>query len=107
MADPVHPYERSSSRSQVFCEALLANLSHQGPRECALAGNSAHELPSLSRVYGFWKHSLNIEREEIRAYLEMFPGLMCRPLAVVQEPGSDPQISGLRCEAGDAASATR
>jgi sucrose synthase len=41
----------------------------------------AAKLLSLARVYGFWKHISRIEREETRRYLEMFYGLMYRPLA--------------------------
>jgi len=41
----------------------------------------AQRLLALSRVYGFWKYISNIEREETRRYLEMFYGLMFRPLA--------------------------
>ncbi len=41
----------------------------------------AGRLLSLSRIYGFWKHISNMEREETRRYLEMFYGLMYRPLA--------------------------
>ena len=41
----------------------------------------ARRLLSLSRIYGFWKYITNIEREETRRYLEMFYGLMYRPLA--------------------------
>jgi sucrose synthase len=41
----------------------------------------ASKLLSLSRIYGFWKHITNIERQETRRYLEMFFGLMYRPLA--------------------------
>ena len=41
----------------------------------------AQRLLALSRVYGFWKYITNIEREETARYLEMFYGLMVRPLA--------------------------
>ncbi|MFO8027786.1 MAG: sucrose synthase [Opitutales bacterium] len=41
----------------------------------------AQRLLTLSRVYGFWKYISNIDREESRCYLEMFYGLMYRPLA--------------------------
>ncbi len=41
----------------------------------------AERLLTLSRIYGFWKYISNIEREETRRYLEMFYGLMLRPLA--------------------------
>jgi len=41
----------------------------------------ARRLLSLSRIYGFWKYITNIEREETRRYLDMFYGLMYRPLA--------------------------
>jgi sucrose synthase len=41
----------------------------------------AQRLLALSRVYGFWKYITNIEREETARYLDMFYGLMIRPLA--------------------------
>eukprot|EP00899_Mesostigma_viride_P009483 jgi/Mesvir1/18536/Mv11541-RA.1 len=41
----------------------------------------ADRLLSLSRVYSFWKFVTNIERQETKRYLEMFYGLMFRPLA--------------------------
>jgi sucrose synthase len=41
----------------------------------------AKKLLSLSRIYGFWNYITNIERQETRRYLEMFYGLMYRPLA--------------------------
>jgi sucrose synthase len=56
----------------------------------------AHSLLKLSRIYGFWKYITNIERQETRRYLEMFYGLMFRPLAygtqksVVEAGDSDP-----------------
>lgn len=41
----------------------------------------AERLMTLSRVYGFWKYATNLERAETQRYLEMFYGLMYRPLA--------------------------
>lgn len=41
----------------------------------------AERLMTLSRVYGFWKYATNLERTETQRYLEMFYGLMYRPLA--------------------------
>jgi sucrose synthase len=41
----------------------------------------AERLLALSRIYGFWKFISNIEREETSRYLQMFYGLMFRPLA--------------------------
>ncbi|MBN2430507.1 MAG: sucrose synthase [Acidobacteria bacterium] len=41
----------------------------------------AARLMSLSRIYGFWKFVSNLERRETNRYLEMFFGLMYRPLA--------------------------
>ncbi len=40
----------------------------------------AKRLLSLSRIYGFWKFVSNLERDEIRRYLEMFYGLMLKRL---------------------------
>jgi sucrose synthase len=41
----------------------------------------AERLMTLSRVYGFWKHATNLEREETRRYLQMLYGLMYRKRA--------------------------
>jgi sucrose synthase len=41
----------------------------------------AHRLLRFSKIYGFWRHISSLEREETRRYLEMFYGLMYRPLA--------------------------
>ena len=41
----------------------------------------AQRLLSPTRIYGFWKHISNIEREETRRYLQMFYGLMYKPMA--------------------------
>jgi sucrose synthase len=41
----------------------------------------AKKLLTLSRIYGFWSYITNMEREETRRYLDMFYGLMYRPLA--------------------------
>lgn len=38
----------------------------------------AERLMTLSRVYGFWKHATNLEREETQRYLQMFYGLMLK-----------------------------
>ncbi len=40
----------------------------------------ASRLMTLSRIYGFWKYVSNLERDETRRYLEMFYGLMYKPL---------------------------
>lgn len=51
----------------------------------------ASTLLELSRIYGFWRHITSLEREETWRYLEMFYGLMYRPLAEgVAEDGTDP-----------------
>jgi sucrose synthase len=41
----------------------------------------AERLLRLARIYGFWKYFSNIEREEIRRYLEMLYFLAYRPMA--------------------------
>ncbi|MEX2472133.1 MAG: sucrose synthase [Gemmatimonadota bacterium] len=41
----------------------------------------AARLLELSRIYGFWKYISSLDRDEPRRYLEMFYGLMYRPLA--------------------------
>ncbi|MEJ2539130.1 MAG: sucrose synthase [Gemmatimonadota bacterium] len=45
----------------------------------------AATLLKLSRIYGFWRYITSLEREETRRYLEMFYGLMYRPLARTAE----------------------
>jgi len=42
----------------------------------------AERLMTLSRIYGFWKYATNLERSETQRYLEMFYGLMYRPLSI-------------------------
>jgi len=51
----------------------------------------AQRMLALSRIYGFWKYVSAIEREETAKYLDMFYGLMVRPLA--QAVGSG-KVSG-------------
>ncbi len=41
----------------------------------------AERLMTLSRVYGFWHYVTDLERDELRRYLEMFYSLQFRPLA--------------------------
>ncbi len=41
----------------------------------------AERLMTFARVYGFWKHATNLERDETRRYLQMFYGLQFRQLA--------------------------
>jgi len=41
----------------------------------------AERLMTFARVYGFWKHATNLERDETRRYLQMFYGLQFRRLA--------------------------
>ncbi|UCC57107.1 MAG: sucrose synthase [Gammaproteobacteria bacterium] len=41
----------------------------------------AERLMTLSRVYGFWHYVTDLERDELRRYLEMFYSLQYRPLA--------------------------
>jgi sucrose synthase len=41
----------------------------------------AERLMTLARIYGFWKYVTNLERAELRRYLEMFYGLAFRPRA--------------------------
>jgi sucrose synthase len=40
----------------------------------------AERLMTLSRVYGFWHYVTDLERDELRRYLEMFYSLQYRPL---------------------------
>ena len=41
----------------------------------------AYTLLKLSRIYGFWRYISSLERDETRRYLEMFYGLLLRPLS--------------------------
>ena len=41
----------------------------------------ASTLLKLSRIYGFWRYISSLERDETRRYLEMFYGLLFRPLS--------------------------
>ena len=41
----------------------------------------ASTLMKLSRIYGFWRYVSSLERDETRRYLEMFYGLLLRPLS--------------------------
>jgi len=41
----------------------------------------ASKLLKLSRIYGFWRYISSLERDETRRYLEMFYGLLLRPLS--------------------------
>lgn len=41
----------------------------------------AERMMTLSRIYGFWKYVTNLERDEVRRYLEMLYTLQFRPLA--------------------------
>ena len=53
----------------------------------------AERMMTLSRIYGFWKYVTNLERDEVRRYLEMFYALQFRPLAnklqLSGQPGAD------------------
>jgi sucrose synthase len=46
----------------------------------------AHRLMTLACVYGFWRYVTDLERAEIRRYMEMFYGLQYRPRAAAFEP---------------------
>ena len=41
----------------------------------------AERLMTLSRIYGFWKYMTNLEKAEVRRYLELLYGLQYRPRA--------------------------
>jgi len=45
----------------------------------------ARRLMTLARIYGFWKYVTNLDREEIRHYLQMFYSLMFRRRAGLLE----------------------
>lgn len=61
----------------------------------------ASTLLKLSRIYGFWRYITRLEREETRRYLEMFFGLMYRPLA--RDVGSTDGPGGVSANGGSAA----
>ncbi|SCZ49633.1 sucrose synthase [Thiohalomonas denitrificans] len=53
----------------------------------------ASRLLSLSCIYGFWKYVTNLERDEMRRYLEMFYGLAYRKrVETVRNPAVDNQL---------------
>ncbi|HET9948551.1 MAG TPA: sucrose synthase, partial [Longimicrobiales bacterium] len=54
----------------------------------------ASTLLELSRVYGFWRYISHIDRQETRRYLDMFYGLMYRPLAAAVAPTARPDRVG-------------
>jgi sucrose synthase len=54
----------------------------------------AERLLSLSRIYGFWKYVTNIDRDQTRCYLDMFYGLMYRPLSQAVLPTNRSPLEG-------------
>ncbi len=87
--DPNHGREATAKMLEFFrsCREdpeLWARISEGAMRRTEERYNwplYASKLLKLSRIYGFWRYISDIEREETRRYLEMFYGLMYRPLA--------------------------
>lgn len=48
----------------------------------------AERMMTLSRIYGFWRHVTDLEREESQRYLQMLYSLQLRPLAQTVGPGN-------------------
>jgi len=55
----------------------------------------AEKLLAQSRIYGFWKYITKIQRQETRRYIEMFYGMVFRPLAARLDSREQRQPSGL------------
>lgn len=48
----------------------------------------AERMMTLSRIYGFWRHVTDLEREESQRYLQMLYSLQFRPLARTLDQGN-------------------
>ncbi|MDD2767864.1 MAG: sucrose synthase [Methylococcus sp.] len=48
----------------------------------------AERMMTLSRIYGFWRHVTDLEREESQRYLQMLYSLQFRPLAQTVDQGN-------------------
>jgi sucrose synthase len=87
--DPTQGAEASQKMLDFFqaCEkepALWDTISKAGIQRVDERYNwdlYASTLLKLSRIYGFWRYISSLERDETRRYLEMFYGLLLRPLS--------------------------
>ena len=87
--DPVRGEESTGKILEFFVaaakdRAIWDKISEAGIRRVQGKYNwdlYASKLMTLARVYGYWKFSTNLERQETVRYLEMFYGLMYRKLA--------------------------
>lgn len=60
---------------------LAAKLNVSGEKTCRYTWQIySDRLLTLAGVYGFWKYVSNLDRQEIRRYLEMFYALKYRKL---------------------------
>ena len=76
MADFLARCRESPAEWQRISNGALARVS-----ACYTWKGYAERLMTLSRVYGFWHYVTDLERDELRRYLEMFYSLQYRPLA--------------------------
>ncbi len=87
--DPNHGHLAAQRMADFFqrCEedkdywATLSKASIERVRSRYTWALYAERMMTLSRIYGFWKHVTNLERDETRRYLEMFYSLEYRPRA--------------------------
>ena len=97
--DPNHG-EAAAARMEAFLSACAADPSrwesvsraaYDRVQERYTWQLYAQRMLALSRIYGFWKYISKIEREETSRYLDMFYGLMVRPLSQkVSRNGTSP-----------------
>jgi sucrose synthase len=87
--DPTQGAEATKKMLEFFqaCDrdpAVWHTISEGGMQRVAERYNwplYASTLLKLSRIYGFWRYISSLERDETRRYLEMFYGLLLRPLS--------------------------
>ncbi len=87
--DPNHGDDSAQRIADFFCRCREDPAYWQQIAEGALArvaerytwSRYAERLMTLSRVYGFWRYVTNLERAEMRRYLQMLYALQFRPLA--------------------------
>jgi sucrose synthase len=76
IADFLETTQNDPAQWQAMSEQALARVAERYTWELY-----ARRLMTLARIYGFWKFSSRLERQELRRYLQMFYHLQWRPLA--------------------------
>ncbi len=87
--DPNHGHQASELMADFFERSAAAPAVWQAISEGAIERVArrytwelyAERLMTLSRIYGFWKYTTDLERAETRRYLEMLYALQFRPRA--------------------------